>query len=94
MRIDPAVTFSPPYALTPSLLELESRPFLVDPVPFLCAISNLVVVKSLVNGGYLAVCVLVTFEAELDFSASMILVEAFLGLLPTEMDLTITLVSS
>jgi len=40
IKIDPAVTYSPPYALTPSLLEFESRPFLVEPVPFLCAIRN------------------------------------------------------
>ena len=34
IKIDPAVTFSPPYAFTPNLLEFESLPFLVDPVPF------------------------------------------------------------
>src|SRR3954469_9171034 len=39
--ISPALTAWPPYRLTPSRWELESRPFLVDAAPFLCAISNL-----------------------------------------------------
>jgi len=40
IKIDPAVTYSPPLAFTPNLLELESLPFLVEPVPFLCAIRS------------------------------------------------------
>src|SRR3954465_13946481 len=39
--ISPALTAWPPYRLTPSRWELESRPFLVDAAPFLCAISVL-----------------------------------------------------
>src|SRR5688572_12121500 len=35
----PALTTSPPYFFTPRRCEFESRPFLVDPCPFLCAIS-------------------------------------------------------
>src|SRR5687768_10416355 len=35
--IAPAVTASPPNALTPSRLEVESRPFRDEPPPFLCA---------------------------------------------------------
>lgn len=35
IRIEPALTTSPPKAFTPSLLEFESLPFLVEPVPFL-----------------------------------------------------------
>lgn len=37
----PAFTSCPPYTLTPLRLELESRPFLVEPAPFLCAASTL-----------------------------------------------------
>src|SRR5436190_4958405 len=37
--ISPALTTWPPYRLTPRRWELESRPFLVDAAPFLCAIS-------------------------------------------------------
>src|SRR4051812_28765764 len=39
--ISPALTTWPPYRLTPSRCEFESRPFLVDAAPFLCAIRNL-----------------------------------------------------
>lgn len=35
----PALHGWSPYTLTPSRLELESRPFLVEPLPFLCAHS-------------------------------------------------------
>src|SRR4051812_37347683 len=38
--ISPALTTWPPYRLTPSRWELESRPFLVDAAPFLCAICS------------------------------------------------------
>ena len=34
----PGETISPPNFFTPSLLDSESRPFLVEPPPFLCAI--------------------------------------------------------
>ena len=37
--IDPTCTFSSPYFFTPRYCGLESRPFFVDPVPFLCAHS-------------------------------------------------------
>ena len=37
--MDPTCTFSSPYFFTPRYFGLESRPFLVDPVPFLCAHS-------------------------------------------------------
>ena len=37
--MDPTCTFSSPNFFTPRYLGLESRPFLVDPVPFLCAHS-------------------------------------------------------
>src|SRR3954452_17718180 len=37
--ISPALTTWPPKRLTPSRWELESRPFLVDAAPFLCAIA-------------------------------------------------------
>lgn len=40
IKIEPAVTFSPPYRLTPSLFELESRPLRVEPVPFLWAMGS------------------------------------------------------
>ena len=40
MMMLPVVTGSPPYFLTPRYLGLESRPFLVEPVPFLCAAST------------------------------------------------------
>ena len=36
----PARTGCPPYTLTPLLLDFESRPFFVDPPPFLCAAST------------------------------------------------------
>ena len=35
----PAGTACPPYTLTPRLWLTESRPFLVEPAPFLCAAS-------------------------------------------------------
>ncbi len=35
----PAPIGCPPYTFTPRRLELESRPFFVDPAPFLCAAS-------------------------------------------------------
>jgi hypothetical protein len=35
----PVVTFSSPYFFTPKYLALPSRPFLTEPVPFLCAHS-------------------------------------------------------
>lgn len=35
----PALTNSPPKVFTPSIFGLESRPFLVEPTPFLCAIT-------------------------------------------------------
>src|ERR1700755_41334 len=38
--ISPALTTWPPYRFTPSRWEFESRPFLVDAAPFLCAISS------------------------------------------------------
>ena len=41
MMMLPVTTCSPPYFLTPRYLGLESRPFLVEPVPFLCAASTL-----------------------------------------------------
>jgi hypothetical protein len=37
----PAMTSSDPNFLTPRYCALESRPFLVEPVPFLCAASTL-----------------------------------------------------
>ena len=37
--IHPVVTFSSPYFFTPKYLALPSRPFLTEPVPFLCAHS-------------------------------------------------------
>lgn len=37
----PARTFSPPYFLIPRYLGFESRPFLDEPTPFLCAICQL-----------------------------------------------------
>ena len=40
MMMLPVATGSPPYFLTPRYLGLESRPFLVEPVPFLCAAST------------------------------------------------------
>src|SRR5260221_564006 len=40
-RISPALTTWPPNRLTPSRWALESRPFLLDEAPFLCAISDL-----------------------------------------------------
>lgn len=39
MMMLPALHGWSPYTLTPSRLELESRPFLVEPLPFLCAHS-------------------------------------------------------
>src|SRR5262249_60778411 len=39
--ISPAPTSWPPKRLTPSRWALESRPFLLDDAPFLCAISAL-----------------------------------------------------
>ncbi len=39
MMIPPAFTGWPPYTLTPLRFDTESRPFLVDPAPFLCAAS-------------------------------------------------------
>lgn len=36
----PVITTSPPYFFTPRYCGLLSRPFLVDPVPFLCAAST------------------------------------------------------
>src|SRR5260370_4843268 len=39
--ISPALTTWPPNLLTPSRWALESRPFLLDEAPFLCAISGL-----------------------------------------------------
>src|SRR5690349_19130237 len=38
--ISPALTTWPPYRLTPRRWALESRPFLVDAAPFLCAIAS------------------------------------------------------
>jgi len=38
IRMEPAVTICPPYALTPRRLELESRPFREDPCALVCAI--------------------------------------------------------
>src|SRR4051794_8674769 len=38
--ISPALTSWPPYRFTPRRCELESRPFLVDAAPFLCAMSS------------------------------------------------------
>src|SRR5712691_6897523 len=37
--IEPAGTAWPANTLTPSRLDLESRPFLVEPPPFLCAMA-------------------------------------------------------
>jgi hypothetical protein len=37
----PVLTTSPPYFFTPGYWGLESRPFLVEPVPFLWAASTL-----------------------------------------------------
>src|SRR6516165_1198434 len=39
--ISPALTTWPPNLLTPSRWAFESRPFLLDEAPFLCAISGL-----------------------------------------------------
>src|SRR5690349_24482974 len=39
-RMLPALTTSPPYRFTPSRWELLSRPFLVEPCPFLCAMNS------------------------------------------------------
>tara|TARA_B000000441_G_scaffold132708_1_gene120093 strand:+ start:52 stop:300 length:249 start_codon:yes stop_codon:yes gene_type:complete len=39
-KIFPAFTTWPPQHLTPKRFALESRPFLVLPAPFLCAIIN------------------------------------------------------
>ena len=44
-KIFPAVTNCPPYLFTPSLFALESRPFLVLPAPFLCAIFSPILIK-------------------------------------------------
>lgn len=41
MMMFPVLTTSPPYFFTPRYWGLESRPFLVEPVPFLCAASTL-----------------------------------------------------
>src|SRR3954451_19668079 len=38
--ISPALTSWPPYRFTPRRWELESRPFLVEAAPFLCAMSS------------------------------------------------------
>src|SRR6478609_4732024 len=38
--ISPALTSWPPYRFTPRRCELESRPFLVEAAPFLCAMSS------------------------------------------------------
>src|SRR5688572_28066914 len=38
--ISPALTTWPPYRFTPSRWALESRPFLVEAAPFLCAIAS------------------------------------------------------
>ena len=40
MMMLPVETTSPPYFFTPRYWGLESRPFLVEPVPFLCAAST------------------------------------------------------
>jgi len=40
MMMLPVDTTSPPYFLTPRYWGLESRPFFVEPVPFLCAAST------------------------------------------------------
>src|SRR6201989_1668094 len=41
--ISPALTSWPPYRLTPRRWELESRPFLVEAAPFLCAMAGVLV---------------------------------------------------
>src|SRR6478672_10988183 len=38
--ISPALTSWPPYRFTPRRWEFESRPFLVEAAPFLCAMSS------------------------------------------------------
>src|SRR3990172_11799302 len=45
MMILPAITCSPPKRLTPNIFGLESRPFLVLPPAFLCAIAIYLVLK-------------------------------------------------
>jgi hypothetical protein len=39
--IPPALTGWPPYTFTPRDFAFESRPFLVDPAPFLCAFCTI-----------------------------------------------------
>lgn len=40
MMMFPVTTCSPPYFFTPRYCGFESRPFFVEPVPFLCAFST------------------------------------------------------
>src|SRR5487761_942768 len=49
--ISPALTCWPPNRLTPRRWELESRPFLLDDAPFLCAISALLRGPRAARGG-------------------------------------------
>src|SRR6185437_12617885 len=48
--ISPALTSWPPNLLTPSRWALESRPFLLDEAPFLCAISGLLLAGAGLTG--------------------------------------------